>query len=83
MPDALAALRRDPPGYGHVSFPFELLLVRAALDRLDAGGHMRLQAGGRDVVDRSRVQHYRLDTSPARHLDQRLEVIGGGAAPYR
>jgi len=41
MPDALAALRRDPHGYGHVSFTFELLLVRAALDRLDAGGHMR------------------------------------------
>ncbi len=27
MPDALAALRRDPHGYGHVSFTFELLLA--------------------------------------------------------
>ena len=67
MPDALAALRRDPHGYGHVSFTFELLLVRAALDRLTQAA-ICVRAGGRDVVDRSRVQHYRLDTSPARHL---------------
>jgi len=66
MPDALAALRRDPHGYGHVSFTFELLLAPPWTASTQAA--ICVRAGGRDVVDRSRVQHYRLDTSPARHL---------------